>query len=237
MNSVEIIVLFVGALFTSIGIILGYIEDKKTARKLAAVGIFFIFVSFGLTLWDSHQQDIINAAKSNNGEISSKLNNITYPCVQIGGLFSCYALGAVDFGNDIMSVRLENGKLIVSATVRDETGKIMGKITNNSFESYPPYALESRHDDNGWEVIDPYGRVALQVDLVGQYAHISGISYSMDGKSAMIAPFNGPLIFLSRNSSDQLRDNVTQIWEHNANIIPPLFDYSSNDYPSKRLPR
>ena len=152
----------------------------------------------------------------------------------MAGSEMCNLRTAVQFHNDPISVRIENRKLMVSAKVRDETGKIMGEIINNSFISYPPYALKSCHDDTGWEVIDPYGRVAIQVDLIGSCAHVAGIFYSMDGNSVMIFPKEGAFI-IAGGPSNQLRDNVSRLWESRPDIIPLLFDYSSDEYPSKRL--
>jgi len=234
MNTIEIIILFIGSIFSIVGLFLGYIEDKQKARKLAAIGIVLIVISFGLTLWDWNQQGIIDAAKSNSGEISSRSNDILYPCICMASAKMCNVKNAVQLNNDPISVRIENGKLIVSAKVRDETGKIMGEIINNSFISYPPYALKNRHDDNGWEVIDPYGRVAIQVDLIGSCAQVAGIFYSMDGNGVMIFPKEGAFI-IAGGPSNQLRDNVSRLWESRPDIIPPLFDYSSDEYPSKRL--
>jgi hypothetical protein len=135
----------------------------------------------------------------------------------------------VQIGNDKMYVQVENGKLKVSATVRDESGKIMGQIKDNVFEAIPPYAPQSRHDDNGWEVLDPYGRVALQVDLIGPCAHIAGIFYSENGNTAIIFPNNAPWI-VSQGPNDQLKRNITQLLMDNPDLIKPIFDYRSDKH-------
>jgi hypothetical protein len=234
MDYSEIILMSIGPITTIIGLIYSLMENKKYAKKLIYLGVAISLLSIPINVYISNQHDVEERAKSSSGEISSRLNNVTYPCICMANMTACNTQTAVQFYNDPISVRVEDGELMLSAKVRDETGKIMGQITNNSFESYPQYTLKSRHDDNGWEVIDPYGRVALQVDLIGSCAHVAGIFYSMDGKSVMIYPKEGAFIIAS-GPSNQLRENVTRIWERYPNIIPTLFDYSSDDYPSKRL--
>lgn len=168
-NSTEIAIVFIGVIVTSLGLILGRIETKQISNGLIVFGILLVVVGGVLSIWDSYNQDKEKLALSDTGEISSNLKNVTYPCIYWGITRTENGPGGtspiVQIDNDKMYVQVENGKLKVSAIVRDESGKIMGEIKDNVFEAIPPYAPRSRHDDNGWEVLDPYGRVALQSGL------------------------------------------------------------------------
>ena len=238
MISLENLILFIGSLISCLGFVLVLIENKKIAKKLIAFGLVLIVLSFGLSYWNSQIQEKEKSARSNTGIISSNLKNITYPCCCVGTVCSASGPGGIArtlrLGDDQIYVWIENGQLKVTAKVRDESGKIMGEIINGSFESFPPYSLKSNHDDNGWEVIDPYGRVALQVNLLGPCAQIAGIFYLASGNSVVIAQSNGTLSGIPL-PNDQIKKEISQELTANPNLIPPIFVYPSNEHPGERV--
>lgn len=206
-------------------------------------------------MWDSQKQEKEQLAVSSHGTLFTDSKNIVYPRVCLGsichesgpegfyplvfgdGCMCIIAEGSLDnnLSGDRIFVCAENGKLKLTATVRDETGKIMGDIINNRFESYPQYALKARHDDYGWEVIDPYGRVAFQVDLDRGCAYIKGIFYSMNGDMALVSANDRCINFGPGLPSNEIKKNVDRYFERTPNLITPIFDYSSDEYPSKRI--
>ncbi|VVB64324.1 Uncharacterised protein [uncultured archaeon] len=228
MNLIGIALALIGYIIA----ILEYTKEPRISTRLIII-IALSTLALGITIWDLQKQENEKLALSNTGEISSNLKNVTYPCIYWGITRTENGPGGVSpivqIVNDKMYVQVENGKLKISAIVRDESGKIMGDIKDNVFEAIPPYAPRSRHDDTGWEVLDPYGRVALQVDLIGSCAHIAGIFYSEDGTVAFIFPNKAPWIIL-QGPKGQINQNITELWMENPNIITPIFDYRSDKH-------
>jgi len=223
----DIAIFIIAAIVTFIGLISNLVQNKNFSKFLIIIGAVLIIMSVVLYC----QQYIGDKAKSNSGIISSESSNITYPCIYWGITRTENGPEGVSpiiqIGNDKMYVLVENGKLKVSAIIRDESGKIMGEIRDNAFEAFPPYSPRSRHDDYGWEVLDPYGRVALQVDLTGSCAHIAGIFYSEDGNFGIIFPNNAPWITFS-GPSNQIKENITHLLMEKPDLITPIFDYRSD---------
>jgi len=232
MTILETLIALIGSIFSGLGLILVLVENKKTAKKFIVVGLVLISLSFGFSVLDSIIKGEEESARSPSGIISS--NYAEMPCICLGNSCTEGYQNVATLGNDKIFVRVEKGQLKVSALVRDESGKIMGEIKDDAFESFSPYALKCNHDDTGWEVIDPYGRVALQVDMVKSCAHIAGIFYMENGKGALIASGNGSLLLISGNTS-QMKSDIIKIWERNPDIIAPIFVYPSADNPGKRI--
>ena len=214
-SSVLYILIFVVFLIS-----IGLVHQNEEKEKSESVYGTLEPIQYGF--WDKIKQSI------------GSENNLTHPCICMGSVTVCDTNTAFRLVNDRIYVQTENGKLKISAKVRDESGKIMGKIENNTFESFKQYSLRSCHDDTGWEVLDPYGRVALQVDLSDSCAHIAGIFYSEDGKIAVVYPNNGsPIMF--GGSKDQIRENMNRLWIEYPNVITPLFNYRSDKQVCERM--
>jgi hypothetical protein len=232
MNYIGIVIAVIG----SIILIADRINSKRLSKKDIMI-IALVILSLAFSVWDLQQQANEKSASSTSGMISSDSNSIIYPCIHLGN--STFVGGPqgtipVQINNDPIQIRIENGQLIVSAIVRDESGKVVAEIVNNTWQFFTPQALESNHDDNGVEVIDQYHRVALQIDMIGSCARIAGIFYADNGMVACVSSTNGSLGFIFGNNS-QIRQTIAEVWERNPNIITPIFVYPSNLNPGKRV--
>ena len=151
---------------------------------------------------------------------------IVYPCIVLGNglLFASGGparLTPIAFGSDKIDVWTEEGKLKVSATVRDKDGKIIAIIKGNEW-TVPPQAqiVDKNFDDNAFEVIDAYNRVVMQVSMVGECALLSGVFYKEDGSAAIVA--NGGVYIAPPGESIPY------------DILKPIFLYPSDRHLGER---
>jgi hypothetical protein len=79
MDSIKTFILFLSTLLACIGLSFYFFENKKTAKKIAVIGIVLIIIIFGLNWYNSIQLDAEESARSIIGTISSNSTDITYP--------------------------------------------------------------------------------------------------------------------------------------------------------------
>jgi len=197
---------------------------KKHPLTTVILAISFVALSFGLY----GVQEDKNAATSTGGTISS---SVTYPLVNVGNnhLQTDPTSGIIPFEADgffdPIYVKLENGYIKVSATVRDEDGKYLAGITDNNWDTtIPPTILDKNFDKNAFEVVDSYKKVVLQVNFVGKYANISGIFYGRNGSAMVLS-----------NGGMEIGPATLIIPDKTHNIIEPIFVYPSKNHLGERV--
>lgn len=92
-------------------------------------------------------------------------------------------------GNEpVLSIRIEGGKLMVSATIRDAAGNLVAELTDNEWRLNVNNFFDRNYRSDLLEVRDQSGRVVLQVVDLGQVIHFAGIIHCRSGWSYALIP-------------------------------------------------
>ncbi len=105
----------------------------------------------------------------------------------ISAIFTNKRFKALD--ESLPSIEKVNGKIMVSATVRDVNGQIVAKLSKNEwFINHPEKAMDRNYTENMLEVIDHTGSVVFQVRLFKNRMQVNGIFYASDGTGVAVFP-------------------------------------------------
>lgn len=93
-----------------------------------------------------------------------------------------------------MDLKLEvlNGKVLVSALIRNEQGQILAELTRNEWKVAPnPTVWDRNYNDNTLEVKNGAGRIILQVRVLPDRIQLQGEWWSADGKGFRVVSVPG----------------------------------------------
>jgi len=225
----EFAIILIGTITAILGQISGSIENKKISNWLKVIGIVLILMGGYFSFLDYQDREQEKLASSTSGVISSE---IKYPCVIAGSnfigigpngevnLLKLIYLGSIF--DPMLRLKMEDGYLKVSATVRDDDGRYLAGIVDNSWDTaVQPLILDKNFDKNAFEVVDSYKKVVLQVSLAGECANVSGVFYGPDGWATIIT-----------------NDRITRtIPDKIYNMIEPNFIYPSEKHLGERIKR
>jgi hypothetical protein len=119
-----------------------------------------------------------------------------------------------------ITLRTFNNKIFINATVRSFEGKIVAKIINNEWQtSMVPQHYDRNYDDKGFEIIDSYGVIVLQVSMNNDQIKILGVNDRETNKDFIL---NDSLVLYSPQEGI---NRYIQLGKY----IKPLFKYPSKD--------
>jgi hypothetical protein len=226
------------AVIAAIGIILriDVVDQFFKGHQWAYVILAVCLIVLYYILYSQQEQE--KAASSRSGTLFRNSGYIFYPRISMGTISAQSGPDGfcpMNICGDCMKVWVEDDQLKLNVKLRDAEGNIMGEINNSDFEAIFPHALKSNHDDLGWEVIDPRGRVALQVDMIDKCVYIYGVFYSEQGNAAAIFSKKGfnPIM----GSKELVKKWVDQAWVEDPNLITPMFVYPSDMHRGERIGR
>lgn len=82
------------------------------------------------------------------------------------------------FGDVGLTVERSGGRLAVSTSIRNSSGKLITEITKNDWSVRPSLAWDKNFNDHALEVIDESGNVVLQVAFLPDRVQVQGIWYN-----------------------------------------------------------
>jgi hypothetical protein len=121
-----------------------------------------------------------------------------------------------DGDSPIFSMRLKDGKLLVTTTIRDSKGDIIAELQDNEWQVNKANIFDRNYTDDALEVRDQSGKVTLQVVHFGDTIHLAGIFRCRSGWSNIFCPVpEGAVIDIKPPDVEP---------EHS---IKPIFEYPS----------
>jgi hypothetical protein len=125
-----------------------------------------------------------------------------------------------DDGRDpLLSIRLLNGKLLVTVRVRDESGGVIAEMKDNEWKhQQQPAIFDRNYTRDALEIRDKTGKVALQVANLGNTVDVAAIFHCKNDWTYMVGPIAG------EGSAIELR----RPGEPLTYEIPPICDYPSD---------
>jgi hypothetical protein len=93
-----------------------------------------------------------------------------------------------DHDDPLITMRLENGRLLVSATIRDARGDLVAELQDNEWSVNRNGMFDRNYTRHAVEVRDNQGHVALQVVSFDDTIHIAGVLQCRNRWRAVLAP-------------------------------------------------
>lgn len=125
----------------------------------------------------------------------------------------------IDLGFDYpFRIRFDEGKLLISAEVRNQAGDLVAKITDNEWavNSDPKIAHDKNFNEYAFEVIDSNSIPVLQVSIRNfNEIHVGGFFYVSNGKLLV-----GSQAMIFNPSDSEIKEELR-----------PMFKYPSYDLP------
>lgn len=119
-------------------------------------------------------------------------------------------------GDPLISVHMVDGKLYVSAVIRNDTGEIVAELRRNEWHINKKNYFDRNYTDQALEVVDHSGRVVLQAVNFGYVIHFACVLYRKDGSPVSLVPLP---------SGGALMQFKSGVGGH-AKILP-IFEYPS----------
>ncbi len=151
----------------------------------ATCSLFLAVLPLGLYYIDKkHQATSGTLAGSANADRRTVLigNARLFPDAPDGVLFR-------DGNDPLLSLKIVDGKLLVTTTVRDEKGALIAELHDNQWtHQVRPAIYDRNYNDHVLEILDAKGEVALQVVDFGDAVRVAGIFRCKNGRSWAIGP-------------------------------------------------
>ena len=122
-----------------------------------------------------------------------------------------------DGNQPVLTMSLNDGKLLISTTIRDTKGAIVAELVNNEWQVNKQNIFDRNYTDNALEVRDQSGKVTLQVVHFGDTIHLAGIFRCRNGWTNVFCPLaeGGAVVDMKPPGIEP---------EHS---IQPIFEYPS----------
>jgi hypothetical protein len=140
----------------------------------------------GLILWR-----IDHAHNRSAGRISSALEARQHHIAVGAALFTIDSPDGVFLRDDkepVLILRLDRGRLLVSATIRDAAGSLVAELVDNEWSLNQNNFYDRNYRSDLLEVRDQTGQVVLQVVDLGQVIHFAGIFHCRSGWTFALLP-------------------------------------------------
>lgn len=124
-----------------------------------------------------------------------------------------------DNGEPVLSIRMEENKLFVSAVIRGDNGDLLAEIRDNEWKLNENNYFDRNYSDNALEVRDRLGNIALQVVSFGDVIHFAGIFHTKDGHVVSFVPLQDLTAAIEiRPSEKDLQLKISPIFEYPSEL-------------------
>lgn len=164
-------------------------KDTKVVRSIKiSLSVALIIIS-GLIIISSESEKTENDSKtatvgilrperttliSSDGSVFSKIK------LKWGPNSGLWQVGKVNLGN-ALSIEQENGKIKLSAKIRNDKGIQIAELTDNEWSLNPNQIYDRNFNDKSLEIIDLNGNVILQVLYENDIIQLQCVLYDENG--------------------------------------------------------
>jgi hypothetical protein len=159
------------------------------------LGVLLAIVSLGLTgiglLWYARDKKI----NATSGVISAPIEQ-TLMSISVGSaefvMLSHDGLLFRDKESPLLSIKLVDGRVLVTTRIRDVNGVLLAEMKDNEWKHLPqPAIFDRNYTADVLEIRDKTGRIALQVANLGSTVDVAAVFRCANGWTYMIGPIGG----------------------------------------------
>jgi len=126
-----------------------------------------------------------------------------------------------DGSDPLLSLKIADGKLLVSTNIRDEKGTLIAELRDNQWtHQVRPAIYDRNYNDHVLEIRDADGEVALRVVDFGDAIQVAGIFRCKNGRSWTIGP--------AKNGLGGLMETTVPGQGHRYHV-PQICEYPSDE--------
>jgi len=119
----------------------------------------------------------------------------------------------------LLSIRLADGRLLVTTQIRDDRGELIAEMKDNEWKHQPqPEIFDRNYTPDALEIKDKMGKVALQVASLGSTVAVAAVFHCKNGWTYMAGPIGGEGAAIEMRRPGQPLQSE----------IPPICDYPSD---------
>lgn len=97
-----------------------------------------------------------------------------------------------DAEGPLLSVKLLDGRLLVTTRIRDASGALLAEMKDNEWKHLPqPSIFDRNYTADALEIRDRSGKVALQVANLGSTVEVAAVFHCASGWTASVGPIGG----------------------------------------------
>jgi hypothetical protein len=185
-------------------------------RRLAVAALL-------LTIIGMYSQRRVTELSATSGILSSPARS-TSLSVSVGSAeFQMLSKDGVVFdegGDPLLSIRLQDGRLLATTRVRDGSGNLIGEMVDNEWKHQnQPAIFDRNYTQDVLEIRDKTGRVALQVANTGNTIDVAAIFHCKNGWTYMAGPTRdeGSVIEL-RPPGESLHSEIPEICDYPSEL-------------------
>jgi hypothetical protein len=192
-----------------------FVQNKWVALALSAVSLALAVVG---VYWQSRARRLAASA----GVLSSPIQESTMSISVGSAEFVMLSKDGVVFDDGkspLLSIRQVDGRLLVTAEIRDDNGSVIAEMRDNEWKHQQvPAILDRNYTGDVLEIRDKSGRVALQIANLGKTIAVAAIFHCQNGWTYMAGPIGGEA------SAIELRAPGKPL----SSDIPAICDYPSD---------
>lgn len=180
----------------------------------AITTIVFLFTTALAVYW--HWQDKRGSTRSG---LLASTGEAPYPIISVGRnhvlLASPNGVFLTDRKEPLLSLRLQNNKLLVSTSIRNQRGDLLAELKDNEWTlQQGPAIFDRNYTDSLLEVRDASGNIALQAVDLGNTIHVAGIFHCRSGWTTVMGPEGAGAVFDIRPPGAEAQYKIAPICEY-----------------------
>ncbi len=179
----------------------------------------FLFICLAIS---SYSLYILDNPKNGLSDLAASSGSTVAKYLSIGSSSSIIDISDGVFIKDedmpVLTLGFNDGKLMVSTTIRDSSGETVAKLADNEWLLNKNNFFDKNYTDTALEIIDQTGHAILQVVHLGEIVYLTGIFHCRNQLTTVFYPVSkdGPVIEISPPGV-----------EPNISILP-IFEYPSS---------
>jgi len=211
-----------------ISAIISLINEKKSEKEKIIPNWIIVFLIIivaiiqGYNIYQEEQMEKYSAGTGSLALSESEFQNLTYIIgsnkisgVQNRTLFGRDGVYDLFCDKEIISTRIVEGELKVSAFLYDENDNVIARIVSNEWTVNPKFMWDKNFDTEGFEIVDDKLNALLQIEKHGNVVELRGDFYC-----------NGIRFFID--------DGGIMTNPKEGLTIKPMFRYPAVKYPGER---
>src|ERR1700730_12678125 len=120
----------------------------------------------------------------------------------------------------LLSIRLVEGRLLVTTQISDERGELIAEMKHNEWKHQPqPAIFDRNYTRDALEIRDKTGRIALQVANLGSTVAVAAVFHCKNGWTYMAGPIGGEVSAIElRRPAQPLQFEIPAICEYPSDL-------------------
>ena len=200
---------------------------KKYGTPIIIGKVVVALLLLSYTIYEVYDKHISDERDKSYGEVlpDFKQSNSYYPDMYFGGTLHSNSGSIISINEDnTLSAHVENGKLLLTAKIKDAHGNTLVDINKEGWQAYSS-DIDFNNDNTAFEVVRADKKVIFQIELKGNVLYCNGIFFS--GNAYIRGDDNGI-------HQGFIQPHMERVWLPEKHNLPRIFRYPRGQNYQKR---